>query len=57
MDSSYEIGVQLAKWFLRKICFNILMEIQYERPQLKVNLDHLGLIYSHCLVRLDISSE
>ena len=29
-ESPYEIGVQLAKWFLRKLCFNILMGLQYE---------------------------
>ena len=34
-ESPYEIWVQLAKWFLRKLCFNILMGLQYERPWLK----------------------
>ena len=32
---SYEIWFQLAKWFLRKLCFNMLMVLEYERPWLK----------------------
>ena len=24
-----------ANWFVRKLCFNILMGLQYERPKLK----------------------
>ena len=36
-DSMYEIWAQLAKWFLRKLCSNMLMSLQYERS--KVNLD------------------
>ena len=31
----YEIWFQLAKWFLRKLCFNVLMGLEYERPWLK----------------------
>ena len=27
--------IQLAYWFVKKLCFNILMELQYERPLLK----------------------
>ena len=27
--------VQLGQWFVRKLCFNILMGLQYERPKLK----------------------
>ena len=27
---------ELAQWFLRKLCFNILMGLQYERPSLKL---------------------
>ena len=45
-ESSHEIWVQLGKWFVRKLCFNILLGLQYERPWLKgqrhwskVNLD------------------
>ena len=34
-EPSYEIWVWLAKWFLRKLCFNILIEIQYKWPQVK----------------------
>ena len=34
-ESSYEILVQSAKWFLRKLWFNVLMGLQYERPLLK----------------------
>ena len=34
-ESSYEIWVQLTLWFLRKLCFNVLMGLQYERPLLK----------------------
>ena len=34
-ESSYEIWVQMAKWFLRKLCFDVLMGLQYERPKLK----------------------
>ena len=34
-ESPYEIWVQLAKWFLRKLCFDILMGLQYEWPWLK----------------------
>ena len=26
---------QMAKWFLRKLCFDVLMGLQYERPKLK----------------------
>ena len=25
---------QLAMWFLRKLCFNMLMGLQYEQPRL-----------------------
>ena len=34
-ESSHEIWVQLDQWFVRKLCFNILMGLQYERPKLK----------------------
>ena len=34
-DSSHEILVQLGQWFVRKLCFNILMGPQYERPWLQ----------------------
>ena len=34
-ESSHEIWVQLGQWFVRKLCFNILMGPQYERPWLK----------------------
>ena len=34
-ESSYEILVQLGQWFVRKLCVNILMGPQYERPWLK----------------------
>ena len=34
-ELSYEIWFQLAKWFLRKLCFNMLMGLGYERPWLK----------------------
>ena len=45
--------------FVRKLCFNILMGLQYERPKLKGQRSTLTfrLIYSHCLIRLNISSE
>ena len=33
--SSHEIWVQLGQWFVRKLCFNILMGLQYEQPKLK----------------------
>ena len=48
--------VQLGQRFVRKLCFNILMGLQYERLNLKVE-GPLELIYSHCLIRLNISSE
>ena len=58
-ESSYEIWVQLGKWFVRKLCFNILMGLQYERLGWKVKGQPwpLELIYSHCPIRLNISSE
>ena len=34
-ELSYEIWFQLAKWFLRKLCFNMLVGLQYEWPWLK----------------------
>ena len=34
-ESSHEIWVQLGQWFVRKLCFDILMGLQYERPKLK----------------------
>ena len=34
-ESSHEIWVQLSQWFVRKLCFNILMGLQYEWPKLK----------------------
>ena len=37
-ESSYEIRVQLAEWFLRKQCFNILIGLQYK--QFKKMFDH-----------------
>ena len=33
------------------------MEIQYERLLLKSKVDLLKLIYSHCLIKFNISSE
>ena len=27
--------VQLSQWFVRKLCFNILMALKYGRPKLK----------------------
>ena len=58
-ESSYKIWVQLAYWFLRKLCFNILMGLQYERLGWKVKGQPwpLELIFSHCHIRLNISSE
>ena len=35
MESLHEILVQLGQWFVRKLCFNILVGLQYERPKLK----------------------
>ena len=35
MESSHEILVQLGQWFVRKLCFNILMGLQHEQPWLK----------------------
>ena len=34
-ESSHEILVQLGQRFVKKLCFNILMGRQYERPWLK----------------------
>ena len=34
-ESSHENWVHLDRWFVRKLCFNILMGLQYERPKLK----------------------
>ena len=44
---------------MRKLCFNILMGLQYERPKLKGQRSTLTfeLIYSHFLIKLNISSE
>ena len=66
-ESSHEILVQLGQWFVRELCFNTLMGPQYERPlaerstrpKLKNQRSTLTfeLIYSHCLIRLNISSE
>ena len=55
--SSHEIWVQLYQWFVRTLFLNILMELQYEWPKLKGQPWPLELIYSHCLIRLNISSE
>ena len=27
--------LSLGQWFVRKLCFNILMRLQYERPKLE----------------------
>ena len=58
-ESSYEIWVQLAEWFLRKLCSNILMGLQYERLGWKVKGQawSFELIISHCHIWLNISSE
>ena len=61
-ESPYEIWVQLAPWFLRKhifLHFNLLMVLQYEWPWLKVKGQPwpLELIYSHCLIMLNLLSE
>ena len=42
---------------MRKLCFNMLIGLQNERPKLKGQPGPLELIYSHCLIRLNISSE
>ena len=34
-ESSHAISVELGQWFVRKLCFYILMGPQYERPWLK----------------------
>ena len=57
MESSHKILVQLGQWFVRKLCCNILMGLQYERPKLKDQPWPLELIYRHCFIRLNISSE
>ena len=49
-----EVSVHLGQWFVRKLCFNILIRLQYERTKLKGQ--PLKLIYSHCLIGLNISS-
>ena len=56
-ESSHEIWAQFDRWFVRKLCFNILMGFQYERPKLKGQPWPLELIYSHCLILFNISSE
>ena len=49
----------MASWFLRKLCFDVLRELQYERPWLKVKGQPwpLKLIYSHFLIWFNISCE
>ena len=42
------------RWFLRKLCFNIMMGLQ---PWLKGQKVMVELIYSHCPIRLNKSSE
>ena len=42
-ESPHEIRVQLGQWFVRKLCFNILMRLQYERPKLKGQMSTLTL--------------
>ena len=37
--------------------FNIFMGLQYEQPWLKGQRSTLELIYNHCPIKLDISSE
>ena len=39
------------------VSFNILVGLQYERPWLKGQPSPLELVYSHCLIRLHISSD
>ena len=63
-ESSHEIWVQLGQWFVRTLCFNILMGLQYEWRyycdlswKVKGQPWPLKLIYSHCLIRLNVSSE
>ena len=34
-ESSHEIWVHLGQWFVRKLCFDILMGLQYEWPKQK----------------------
>ena len=34
-ESSHEIWAQMGQCFVRKLCFNILMGLKYERPWLK----------------------
>ena len=46
-ESSHEICVQLDQWFVRKLCFNILMGPQYERPWL--NGQRSTLTFETCL--------
>ena len=52
-----KLGVQLDQMLVRKLCFNILMGLQYEQAKLKGQIWPFKLIYSHCLIRLNISSE
>ena len=40
-ESSHEIWVQLGQLFVRKLCFNILLRPQYERPWLKGQMSTL----------------
>ena len=35
-ESSHEIWVQLGRWFVRKLCFSILMGLHYEWPTSKL---------------------
>ena len=47
-ESSHEIWVQLVQWFVRKLCFNILMGLQYEQLSWKVK----GLPREHSAIVL-----
>ena len=40
----------MAKWFLRKLCFNTLMGLHYERTWLKGQPRPLELNNRHCLL-------
>ena len=58
-ESSHEILVQLGQWFVRKLCFNILMGLHMSDLSWKIKGQPwpFELIYSHCLIRWNISSE
>ena len=52
MNTPYEIGVQSAKWFLRKRCLDMYVAVQNKRPWMQGQMSAWPLALNKIIVSL-----